>query len=94
LAAVWQWLTTHYDALEARLPDQAQSNVIFIAARNRCSRAQADELRAWFEPRIAGIIGGERVLAQSLESIDQCTALREHVGQSALAGWASKHPMH
>jgi alanyl aminopeptidase len=90
--AFWQWLQTHYAALTARLPDQYQSFIIRLAAAKRCSPSQSDELRAWFAPRLKSIIGGERVLAQSLESIDQCAALREHVGQQALASWAAAHP--
>jgi alanyl aminopeptidase len=91
--AFWQWLTSHYDALAARLPDQFQSTVIRLAAVNRCSKAQSDELRGWFAPRLPRIVGGDRVLAQSLEAIDQCTALREHVGEASLAVWAAAHPL-
>jgi len=91
--AFWQWLKTHYDALAVRLQDQFQSVVIRLAAVNRCSKPQSDELRTWFAPRIASIVGGDRVLAQSLEAIDQCTALREHVGEASLASWAAAHPV-
>jgi cytosol alanyl aminopeptidase len=80
--AFWQWLKTHYQALAARLPDQFQTLIIRFAGANRCSKPQSDELRTWFEPRITRIVGGDRVLAQSLEGIDQCAALREHLGGS------------
>jgi hypothetical protein len=89
VAAFWQWLQTHYESLAARLPDQYQSFTIRIAAVNRCSKSQSDELRTWFTPRINSIIGGDRALAQSLEAIDQCAALREHVGEKSLASWAA-----
>ena len=92
--AFWQWLKTHYQALAARLPDQFQSVLIRYAADNRCSKPQSDELRTWFAPRISRIVGGDRVLAQSLEGIDQCTALREHLGEASLAIWARSHPIH
>jgi alanyl aminopeptidase len=91
--AFWQWLKTHYQALAARLPDQFQSVLIRYAADNRCSKPQSDELRTWFAPRISRIVGGDRVLAQSLEGIDQCTALREHAGEASLATWAAAHPI-
>jgi alanyl aminopeptidase len=91
VAAFWQWLQTHYAALTARLPDQYQSFTISLAAANRCSKAQSDELRDWFAPRIGGILGGDRTLAQSLEAIDQCAALREHVGEKSLEIWAQAH---
>jgi alanyl aminopeptidase len=92
--AFFQWLTTHYDALATRLPDQYQSALITVAAKNRCSTAQSDQLREFFAPRVSHIIGGDRVLAQSLETIGQCTALREHVGEASLATWAAAHPIH
>jgi alanyl aminopeptidase len=94
VAAFWQWLKTHYEVLAARLPDQYQPILISLAATNRCSKPQSDELRAWFTPRIGSIIGGDRVLAQSLEMIDQCTALRDHDGEASLAAWAAAHPVH
>jgi alanyl aminopeptidase len=94
VAAFWQWLQTHYESLAARLPDQYQSFTIRIAAVNRCSKSQSDELRTWFTPRISSIIGGDRALAQSLEAIDQCAALREHVGEKSLASWAAAHQSH
>jgi alanyl aminopeptidase len=92
VAAFWQWLVTHYDALASRLPDQFQPAIISWSAVNRCSAPQADELRNWFTPRLPHIIGGDRVLAQSLEAITQCSALRTHVGDASLATWAAAHP--
>ncbi len=94
VGAFWQWLTTHYEALASRLPDQFQPSLINWAAVNRCSKPQADELRNFFTPRLPHIIGGDRVLAQSLESITQCAALRAHVGEDSLATWVAAHSGH
>jgi alanyl aminopeptidase len=94
LDAYWEWFKTHEDALSQRLPDQFQSALIGFAATNRCTSPQAEALRAWFAPRIAGILGGDRVLKQRLEAIDQCIALREHEGNDSLASWAAAHPVH
>jgi alanyl aminopeptidase len=86
-ASFWQWFQAHYGALKARLPDQAQSFLTVMAASGRCRTSQADELQRWFAPRIKDIVGGERSLAQSLETIGQCAALREHVGEAKLGEW-------
>jgi hypothetical protein len=51
-------------------------------------------LRSFFAPRIKDLTGGERILAQSLETIAQCTSLREHVGEKSLATWAEVHAVH
>ncbi len=92
--AFWNWLKTHEEALERRLPDQYQAQIIVFAAANRCTQPQADALRTWFEPRIAGILGGDRILRQRLEAIDQCIALRDHIGAASLAAWATAREAH
>ena len=89
--AFWQWMKTHYESLAARLPDQTQSYILRVAGTGRCSKSQYEELQSWFSPRIPTLIGGQRVEAQSLETIDQCAALRAHAGANALDGWAESH---
>ena len=49
-------------------------------------------MRDWFAPRIKEMLGGERKLAQSLEGVATCSALREYFGAKALAQWAEAHP--
>jgi len=90
-AAFWQWLQANFDSLAARLPDQVQSSLIRLAAAGACSKSQSEQLRLWFTPRLNNLIGGERILSQSLEAIDQCTALREHFGEQSLTLWARAH---
>ena len=87
-AGFWIWFKAHFDALRARLPDAYQGVLPRLAGRGRCDKAQSEELQQWFAPRIAQVIGGERSLAQSLESVNQCNSLREHAGEKALANWA------
>jgi alanyl aminopeptidase len=82
------WLRQNFDALRARYPDSYQRALPRLPATGRCSRQAADTLRQWLAPRIADVIGGQRALAQSLESVDQCAALREHIGTAALTQWA------
>ena len=60
-------------------------------ADGRCSATDADELSAFFAPRIKDLVGGDRGLGQTLETIRQCASLREHVGPRALAGWIETH---
>jgi alanyl aminopeptidase len=89
--AFWQWMQTHYDPLAGRFPDQNQSYVLRVAGIGRCSKPQYEELQTWFAQRSPTVIGGQRVAAQSLEAIDQCSALRAHAGANALEGWAQSH---
>ena len=88
----WTWFKANFDKLQARLPPFAQGYTPAMAGPGRCSKAQADELQAFFAPRIKQLNGGERVLAQVLEGTNQCATLREHVGEKALAAWAETQP--
>jgi len=93
-AAMWQWLLAHYDAYRTRLPAFRRGNMPKTFADGRCSAADADELSAFFAPRIKDLVGGDRGLGQTLETIRQCASLREHIGQRALAGWIETHETH
>ena len=86
-AAFWSWYQNHFEALLARMPDAYQRTLPRLPAVGRCDKADADSLQQWLAPRIRQIIGGERALAQSLEGVSQCDALREHVGEKSLATW-------
>ncbi|MEP7044441.1 MAG: M1 family aminopeptidase [Dokdonella sp.] len=90
-AATWQWLEDHYEAYRQRLPAFAQSGLPGSLAKGRCSGESADELSAFFVPRIKDLIGGERGLGQTLEDIRQCAALHQHIGAKGLAGWGETH---
>jgi len=95
-AAIWQWLPAHYDAYRARLPAFRRGYMPRTFADGRCSARDADELSAFFAPRIKDLVGGDRGLGQTLEGIRQCASLREHVGANGLAAWietrADGHP--
>ena len=92
-AAMWHWLLVHFDAYRVRLPAFAQAYLPKTVAKGRCSNASADELSAFFAPRIKDLIGGERGLGQTVEGIRQCGALREEVGTNSLKAWAEAHPV-
>ncbi len=90
-AATWQWMTQHFDAFRARLSPFAQSRMPSMFSDGRCSDADADALSAFFAPRIKDLIGGERGLAQTLEQVRQCGALRGHVDAKPLDEWVAAH---
>ena len=85
--AMWQWLQAHYEAYRARLPAFRRGYMPKTFAEGRCSGEEADEISAFFAPRIKDLVGGDRGLGQTLETIRQCASLREHNGPHALAGW-------
>ena len=87
-AAFWQWFQAHYEALRSRLPPFVQGYLPLLVDNGRCSDAEASEVETFFAPRIGELIGGQRNLAQALEGVRQCAALRGHVGEKGLATWA------
>jgi alanyl aminopeptidase len=90
--AVWKWVQAHYDAYKQRLPAFRRGYMPKTVAEGRCSAKDADELSSYFAPRIKDLVGGERGLGQTLETIRQCASLREHLGPRALAAWVEAHP--
>jgi alanyl aminopeptidase len=90
-AGFWTWLKSHFDTLRGRLPDSYQASAVGYAGVGRCDKADGEEVRQWFAPHIKDVIGGERQLAQTLEAVGTCGALREHVGEKALTQWAEAH---
>jgi alanyl aminopeptidase len=73
--ASWAWLKQHFDALVVLLPDRYGAQIPgFLRV---CDAQRAEELRAFFAPRIDGLTGGPRKLAQVLEAAQQCAALVE-----------------
>jgi alanyl aminopeptidase len=93
-AAAWQWLQTHYAAYRERLPAFRVGYMPKTFADGRCSGTEADELSAFFAPRVKELVGGDRGLSQALETIRQCASLREHEGPKALDAWLEMRETH
>lgn len=73
-AAAWSWFKQNFDALRARLPED-YSGYLPSVARGMCSETDASAVEQFFVASKAKLQGGERTLAQTLESIRQCAAL-------------------
>jgi aminopeptidase N len=93
-APAWQWLQAHYAAYRERMPAFQVGYMPKTFAHGRCSDAEADELSAFFAPRLKELVGGDRGLSQSLETIRQCASLREHEGPKALDAWLETREAH
>lgn len=72
---VLDFVRSSYDALLARLPADRRSDVP-RAGESFCDREHLTQVRAYFESRVDAL-GGPRPLAQTLETIELCSALRE-----------------
>ncbi len=69
----------NYDALAAKLPSAADSDYsAFLpnVAGGFCDVQHRAEVAGFFKDRSAKAVGGPRILAHTLEAIDQCIAIR------------------
>ncbi len=79
--STWDWLKTNFEAyVTARVPDVRRSRMPAYA-KVFCSKEKRDEVEEFFTQNASVIPGYERSLAQTLESIELCTALKAHKGQ-------------
>jgi len=68
----------NYDRLVQVLPhavDQDYSAYLPLVGRAFCDRQHRNEVAGFFKERIGKASGGPRILAQTLESVDQCIAV-------------------
>ncbi|EYF02163.1 M1 family metallopeptidase [Chondromyces apiculatus] len=71
----------HFDALVKRMPGELLGDLPFVGS-GLCDAAAAADLDAFFRERIGRLTGGPRRLAQAVEEISLCSALREAQGAS------------
>jgi cytosol alanyl aminopeptidase len=84
----WGWMKEHYDAIVARLPKHSG---LIGTGRVFCDDAHAAEIESFFGPKAAGIEGGPRQLASTLEEVRLCVARRKAYEASAKTLFSAKH---
>lgn len=75
-SAARAWLRSEYAALMKKGPRGLGTGFARLDAFARCSNDEADEIAAWHGPRLREIEGGPRRLAQAVEGIRLCAALK------------------
>ncbi len=71
----YDFVKANYPELAAKLP-QAHLMMLSSVGAALCDPADRQEVDAFFRTRSAALPGGQRVLAQTLERIDQCALLK------------------
>jgi cytosol alanyl aminopeptidase len=71
-----QWLDERFDALAARVAPIG-ANLVRYYADGGCGTVDANALQAKFAARLGNMEGGPRTLAQSVEGVRLCGALRD-----------------
>jgi len=75
----WVWFQANFEGVKARIPGFAQSQITELTD-DYCTLEKRDEVKAFFAPRVKSIAGGERSLAQTLETIELCAAKAQFHG--------------
>jgi alanyl aminopeptidase len=78
----WTWVRANFDALAGMLPDRYPGYVP-LAVRF-CDAKRADEVDAFFTPRVPSLTGGTRNLAQAVERMKSCARLADRQRASAV----------
>lgn len=73
--AAWDYVKGHWGELIARLPEQNRTYLPFLAI-SFCDDAHREDAESFLTPRLKGVDGAPRNLAQTLERIRVCTAIR------------------
>ena len=89
----FDFLKANYEKLLARLPQGELSATQYLpwAGAGLCADDTHAEIEGFFRPRAASVMGAPRVLAQVLESVDQCVALK-HAQMPSLVAYLEARP--
>ena len=82
--AMWQWFTDHYKQVLSRTGSFSGGRLPRLAAGDGCSTPEVERLQAFFKPRMNDAAGIARGLAQTSESIQLCTALKDAQDAAAI----------
>lgn len=78
------WLRTNHDALLKKGPRGLGGGLVGLDAIGQCSVAAASALEAWHGPRLREVEGGPRRVAQAVERVRLCAALKSEHGKAGL----------
>ena len=72
--AIYVWIKRYYSVLSFILPEQYLANAPMIAAQF-CDAEHYRDAKEFFTPKAKDVTGMKRILSQSLEKIELCSAL-------------------
>lgn len=83
----YAWIKENDDAIIERIPESFRSRIVPSLGSSFCSDERADEWQAFVESHADGLPGYERPLAQAIENVRLCAALREAKGAELVAAF-------
>jgi aminopeptidase N len=84
-----KWVEAHWDGLRQKMPGSLAGGLV-SAAGLVCTKAERDDVRAFFTPRAKNLEGASRPLAESLEYASLCAELRERGGPAVTKALTKK----
>ncbi|MDC0712447.1 M1 family metallopeptidase [Stigmatella sp. ncwal1] len=88
---VYGFMKENYDALAARMPEEFASYMVMLGG-GFCDAEHRKDVESFFTERAARTSSGSRRLAQTLEHIDLCIALKQAQGAS-IDAYLTKGPV-
>jgi len=83
----YAWIMENDDAIIQRIPESFRSRVLPSLGGSFCTAERADEWQAFVNSHADELPGYERPLAQALENVRLCAALREAKGAELIAAF-------
>ena len=85
----WEWAKANFPRIVERAPDVRKPSLPGLAS-GFCSLEERDEAEAFFESNATLIPGYQRSLAQTLERIELCAALKSEMGEAMMEALAAR----
>jgi len=85
----WQFFKANFDSLLSRMPQEMRATVPWVG-RDFCDPEHRADVEDFFKERVRKLEGTQRPLAEALEAIDQCVALKADQ-QGAVSDFLSKY---
>ena len=76
--ALFAWLGGHWEAMRAKLPGTFGATHLVEVIGGSCSKEERDAEVAFFEPRVKGLEGTARAVAEGVERATSCSEVRAH----------------
>ena len=83
-AATWNWFVRNHDKVLKRTGSHTSGRIPGLVGGNGCSQEDADQLTAFFEPRVKELVGTERSFKQTRENALLCKALVDKQPSAAI----------
>src|SRR5262249_27216994 len=80
----FDWLKANFKVISAPIPQEGRARFISYGEK-LCSNESHQSVEVFFRPMVADLAGSQRILSNTLESIDHCVSWRQAKGPEVIA---------